>query len=46
MELRWVIILALWSMLIGPVFDCGPGGPTARPHQSKPAKTKTHQARR
>lgn len=44
MELRWVILLALWSLLVGPVFDCSHCAPTG-PHAAKPAKVKSRHTR-
>ena len=36
MEFRWVAVLALWTMLVGPMLDAPVGQPKAR---SQPAKT-------
>ncbi len=38
MEFRWVILLTLWTLLIGPVFDCSKGPPHHGPHHVR-AKT-------
>ena len=38
-EFRWVILLALWSLLIGPVVDLAPNAPTR-----SEARAKTSQA--
>jgi hypothetical protein len=38
MEFRWVIALTLWTLLIGPVFDCSHGPPTDARHHLR-AKT-------
>ena len=33
MEFRWVILLTLWTLLIGPVFDCSQSPPTDAKHR-------------
>jgi hypothetical protein len=33
MEFRWVALIALWTMLIGPVLDLAPGTSKANPHR-------------
>jgi hypothetical protein len=42
-EFRWVVILTLWTLLIGPVFDftqSAPSAPSARAKNVPPAKVK------
>ena len=43
MEFRWIAIIALWTLLAGPMFDSplGPKSPEARSH----AAAKVSQAR-
>jgi hypothetical protein len=36
-EFRWVVILALWTLLIGPVVDLKRHSPTAEATREKPA---------
>jgi hypothetical protein len=38
MEFRWVILLTLWTLMIGPVFDCSQSPPTDAKHRLR-AKT-------
>jgi hypothetical protein len=47
MEFRWVIVLALWTLLIGPVLDftqSTSNSPTARAKTAN-VKSKNHNAR-
>jgi hypothetical protein len=34
-EFRWVVFLALWSLLVGPVVDFTQNAPTAQPTRVK-----------
>ncbi|MBI3822039.1 MAG: hypothetical protein HY289_05080 [Planctomycetes bacterium] len=36
-EFRWVIFLALWTLLIGPILDFAPSTPTAQATRTKTA---------
>ncbi len=42
MEFRWIAILTLWTMLVGPVLDMPVGTPTA---QSQSTRTKSRSPR-
>jgi hypothetical protein len=44
MEFRWVILLTLWTLLIGPVLDFTQSAPTA-PARAKMANTKAKNSR-
>jgi hypothetical protein len=39
MEFRWVAVIALWTLLIGPVFD-PPGRPSWKPPNRTQANSK------
>ena len=42
-EFRWVVVLTLWTLLIGPIMDFTPNAPTAHATRAKgavPAKAK------
>jgi hypothetical protein len=34
-EFRWVVILTLWTLLIGPILDFSISGPTAQATRAK-----------
>jgi hypothetical protein len=43
-EFRWVVVLTLWTLLIGPILDFTQNAPTAHATRAKvpsPAKAKT-----
>ena len=40
-EFRWVVVLALWTLLIGPVLDFTQPAPTARAKPAPTVKMKT-----
>lgn len=45
MEFRWVILLTLWTLLIGPVLDFTQSAPTQTPQRGKTANAKPKNAR-
>ena len=47
MEFRWVIVLALWTLLIGPVLDFTQSNPSTSTARAKTAnvKAKSNNAR-
>jgi hypothetical protein len=36
-EFRWIVLLTLWTLLIGPILDFTQSAPTAQATRSKPA---------
>jgi len=36
-EFRWIVLLTLWTLLIGPILDFTQSAPTAQAIRSKPA---------
>jgi hypothetical protein len=45
MDFRWVILLTLWTLLIGPVLDFTQSAPTEAPQRAKTANAKSKSAR-
>jgi hypothetical protein len=45
MEFRWVILLTLWTLLIGPVLDFTQSAQTQVPLRAKPANARSKNAR-
>jgi hypothetical protein len=45
-EFRWVVFLALWTLLIGPVFDLAQNAPTAQQDRIKVAPVTKKAARK
>jgi len=37
LEFRWIVLLTLWTLLIGPILDFTQSAPTAQAIRSKPA---------